>query len=488
MRRLAVMQARIRAVAAGLWVAACGPLPPAIDTAGSETSATTGDPSTGGPTEPTTGPTTATSETSGTTGPVPECQSDADCDGYCSYCIDGECSDEVGCCGLMPNPEGELELRCIGYECYGDDDCAPGYFCDSFGFGGFCTPEAAIPVCDRQPLMLSQIPLQDRPSAIALADLDGDGRLDLVAVLPTPGVVEVALGDGMGGFAASATFPTGLTAEPQRVAVADFDLDGSPDLALTGSALAGELSLLFGQDAVFAAPVQDTIGVYPHRVWAGDFDGDGAPDVLVDGGEIVGELTLRLGDGMGGLGPPTSLVGPDFVPIAHDVGAVTGDDRLDIARTGTDVPAVDVVQYEAGGFQVLVSVGGSGTTQFGAVAVGDVSGDGLGDLVGHRVVNGVELIQPWPSLVNAAELVVDGPVQLGPIADVDGDERGDLVTVGTSAVRVIYLDAPCIEAYALPAVTAAPLLAAGDLDGDGKRDVVAGSAEGASASVLRSGP
>ena len=203
------MQAGIRTAAAGLWLTACGPLPPAMDSTGGSETSTTGDPSTGDPPGPTSEPTTGTSgtsATSGTTGPEPECELSLDCEGYCEYCIDGQCVDSPGCCGLRPGPDGELELRCIGYECYEDAGCDEGYACDGDGFGGFCQPLTPIPVCERQPLMLSAIGLQGTPSAIALADLDGDGALDLIAVLPETAEVEIALGDGSGGFAASMTF------------------------------------------------------------------------------------------------------------------------------------------------------------------------------------------------------------------------------------------------------------------------------------------
>src|SRR5690606_19640963 len=138
------------------------------------------------------------------------------------------------------------------------DECGDGEVCDDAP--GFCAPIAAIPVCERQPLQLSAIPLQGAPSAVALADLDGDAALDLIAALPDEGQVEVLLGDGAGGFSPGVTFATDLAPGTHRLAVADFDGDGWPDLALTLQTPVGELSLLFGQDAVFAAPVKEILG------------------------------------------------------------------------------------------------------------------------------------------------------------------------------------------------------------------------------------
>lgn len=456
---------------------------------------TGGDPSTGDP-PPTTGPTSGTSgtsetsATSATTGPQPECQSDADCGWYCGYCDNGECWEAPGCCGLLPGPGGDLELRCIGYECYDDAECDEGEFCDDeFGFGGFCSDLAPIPVCERLPLSQSEVQLQSAPSALKLADLDGDGALDLVAAL-SDGMVEIALGDGQGGFAPGTMFPTGLTGPGPAVAVADFNLDGSPDLAVTAQAPVGELSLLFGQDAVFAAPVLDTIGEIPQRVWAGDFDGDGVADLVSHDGGAVGRVTLRSGDGTGGFGAEEVLFDVNAFQFAAGVGQVVGGEALEIVAMKSAGPGATVVTYMPGeGFVPQATLEGHGTTKHDAVAVGDVDGDGTADVVGHRAPDGVPLIQVWPMLMQRPELALDGPVELGPIADVDGDGLGDVVTVwaGSPALRVIFLDAPCVQTYWLGSDTTPSLVASGDLDGDGKADIVAGLGAG-SVNVLRSGP
>lgn len=87
--------------------------------------------------------------------------------------------------------------------------------------------------------------------------------------------------------------------------------------------------------------------------------------------------------------------------------------------------------------------------------------------------------------MTGAELNVDW-ILPGPIADVDGDGRDDLIANvwGSDRFKVIYFDAPCIQTYELP--NAASDLIAGDVDGDGKMDVVATHFD-SKAWILRSG-
>lgn len=79
---------------------------------------------------------------------------------------------------------------------------------------------------------------------------------------------------------------------------------------------------------------------------------------------------------------------------------------------------------------------------------------------------------------------------LGPVGDVDGDGRGDLVTLAAdpTVLRVIYSGAGCVQTFTLPQPSAPALLAAGDLDGDGKADIVAGSFASPDVTILRTAP
>jgi hypothetical protein len=71
------------------------------------------------------------------------------------------------------------------------------------------------------------------PSDVAAADLNGDGKPDLVTANGNGNTVSVLLSNGNGSFAAKVDYPTGLV--PVAVAAADLDGDGKPDLAVTNA-------------------------------------------------------------------------------------------------------------------------------------------------------------------------------------------------------------------------------------------------------------
>jgi hypothetical protein len=410
----------------------------------------------------------------------------SDC-GPCEYCEGGRCVEAPGCCEVVPGLNGELEVRCGGYECSYDGECDDGEECDD----GVCWEMPPISACELQALTLSAIPLQGAPSAVALADVDGDGALDLLAALGEQGEVEVRLGDGAGGFAPGATFPTALAPGAQRLVVADFNGDGWADLALTRAAPVGELSLLFGQDAMFAAPVKETLGHLPVEVFAGDFDGDGQVDLLARGESVEAPIALRLGDGLGGFGPEIGLAGVSEAPPAVAVGALAGaPGRLDVAVTRPDGPGVDVLELARGPeFAVVASLTAMGSAPSTSVVTGDVDGDGQVDVVALRAPGGRQLVQTWSQGQALPLRLVPGELQPGPVADVNGDGAGDLVALGDGTLRVVFVfGEPCVQTVSLAEATAPSLLAAGDVDGDGKADVIAGAAGQASATLLRTGP
>jgi hypothetical protein len=105
-------------------------------------------------------------------------------------------------------------------------------------------------------------------------DLNNDGRVDLATAAPSDPRVNVLLGTGTGSFSAMQSYPAGIG--PLSLARADFNGDGKADLI---AASAGTVSVLLGTGTgAFGSPIYSLSNVSPLVVAVGDFNGDGRPD------------------------------------------------------------------------------------------------------------------------------------------------------------------------------------------------------------------
>lgn len=236
----------------------------------------------------------------------------------------------------------------------------------------------------------SPVAVLSRPHThgVAAGDFNGDGKLDLVTDSWGENKVTVVFGDGRGGFASPGVqFDVGKMPY-QRVRVADVNGDGKPDIITTNHE-SDNLTVLLG-DGVGgfreAAGSPFPCGKTPFFVAIADLNGDGKLDLAVANWSGHPEqtandgVTILLGDGQGGFrimaGSPLRA---GHAPSRLATGDVNGD----------GLPDVVVTNYA--GNDITILLGGKGTFTQGAtiavggapdgVAVGDLNGDGKADIV-----------------------------------------------------------------------------------------------------------
>jgi hypothetical protein len=137
----------------------------------------------------------------------------------------------------------------------------------------------------------SPISLGTYLSAIAIADFNGDGKLDLAVTDSSGNAVIILLGNGDGTFGTPTTIPVGNG--PEAIVAGDFNNDGKLDLA-TANYGDGTITLLLGQgDGTFtqASGSPYTVGQYPYQITAADFNGDGKLDLATAN---LGDYTVSI--------------------------------------------------------------------------------------------------------------------------------------------------------------------------------------------------
>lgn len=219
--------------------------------------------------------------------------------------------------------------------------------------------------------------------AVVVADFNGDGILDLAApnqygTSPMP--VSVFLGNSDGTFQAQTLFSSGTC--PVAIAAADFNGDGKIDLVIADFEGTSVSVLLGHGDGNFNAPVDYPVGSFPDSVAVGDFNHDGKLGVLVaNNGSNTALLLLGNGDGTFTAGPSLTT-GPS--PKAIAVADLNGDGKLDavVANSGDNTVSV-LLGHGDGSFAPAVNytVGTLGTAYPNAIALADMDGDGHLDIV-----------------------------------------------------------------------------------------------------------
>jgi uncharacterized protein (TIGR03437 family) len=272
------------------------------------------------------------------------------------------------------------------------------------------------------------------PSALASGVFRTGGNVDLVIANRGSNSVVVVRGDGTGTFTPYSASPivSGVGQGPSSIAIADFDLDGNFDIAVTNEFDNTVTVLRGGGNGGFSAfPTSPfATGSNPVSIATADFNGDGRPDLAI-ANYTSNNVTVLLGTGLGSFtplanGPLSTGAGPEAI--------VTADFNLDL------LPDLAIANYKAstitvwegaaaGGFSA--GAGSPFAVQTGvatnpiALAVSDFNADGAPDLaIADYATAEVSVLlnslAAAPSMTSNASYTTGAPAAPGSVVSIFG--------------------------------------------------------------------
>lgn len=322
------------------------------------------------------------------------------------------------------------------------------------------------------------------PSAMAVADFNRDGVLDLVFG-DSSSMIWIWAGKNNGEFE-SVGDAVGLDFLPRGLVVADVNGDGIPDVVAVGESVPqfGLLRVLIGNgDGTLTLAEGATAGGGTRGVVAGDFNRDNRIDVAV-ANEFSESVSVFLGDGAGGftLAQEIALDMGDG-PVAIDAADLNGDRLLDLVVVNGGSDSVSILDGLSGGrFAPKWGFGsGSRASTPRGLALGDVDGDGRTDVVvaNNFSFDAAVLYGDGAGGLSAPRLFVIDAEPVGVVVgDLNADGRDDVVglTRGSGSFptvgSLVSLEGRILSGVENLIVEGGPTAAIGvDLNHDGLADV-----------------
>ena len=335
-------------------------------------------------------------------------------------------------------------------------------------------------------------PTNPNPVSVAIGDLDGDGKADLAVgnlTLGSPalGTVTIMLGNGDGTFQPNSYAATGNG--NRSVAIGDLNGDGKPDI-VTANWLDGTTSVLLNNGSgSFQPKVDYATGASPYSVAVGDVSGDGKPDIVT--ANQGGSLSVFLGNGNGTFQAKLDQV-TGGGPVSVAIGDLNGDGLGDLVTANGAATIALLLSNGNGAFQQKVDVGtGVGPN---SVTIGDVNGDGNMDIVtanssGAEKAVWVVLGRGDGTFVERVDYATAGSPLSVAVKDLNGDLKPDLVAANDSgsdvSVRLGNGDGTFQARLEFATGLYPSSVAIEDVDSDSRPDIVTTNFGGASVSFLK---
>jgi len=347
------------------------------------------------------------------------------------------------------------------------------------------------------------------PASVAIRDLNGDGLPDLAVANYGSNSVSILMNTTVPNastptFSAKTDFAT--QSGPYTVTLGDFNCDGRPDMAATNYST-NNVSVYFnittpGAAApAFSSASNYTVGTAPSSVTFCDLNGDGKADLAI-GNETTNNVSVFMNLLSLGASPISFSANTDFTtgtfPRTVKFGDLNGDGKPDMAVANSVSATISV-------FLNTTPLGGaaptfSARTDFAvtnaqALTIVDFNGDGKPDLITSNSVllNTTTPGASTPTFSPKTDFTTGAGTNYGTVADVNGDGKPDLVSSNNNVVSISILLNTTPTGASTPTfapkvdfsiLTLCQFVSIGDLNGDGKPDLVAVISSPAQLSVL----
>ncbi|MDF2193465.1 FG-GAP-like repeat-containing protein [Paraflavitalea sp. CAU 1676] len=337
------------------------------------------------------------------------------------------------------------------------------------------------------------------PYAVAMADLDGDGKIDLVNTnngnVPASSISLFLNTSNKGDIAFATRKDITVPDMPRDIVTGDFDGDGKQDLAVSYIVDHGIVQVFRNESTPgnlqLSAPITLSVGASPYALVVGDIDKDGRPDI-VSANNLSGNVSLLRNTTTGNtLSFVKTEIYTGIWPADVDMGDLDNDGKPEVVVTHELGNAIVVLKNNstpgAVAMQALPAIQSFGALK--GIAVGDLDGDGLAD---------VPCIEPdslklsmYRNTTTGGAISFAAPIRWGIIEapgfykpyhlkmdDLTGDGKLDMMVAGPGTSVNLYrnLSTPGnlnLTMYYHLSSFSPYELASGDLDNDGKPDVAA---------------